>query len=152
MNFPSSTLSSSLVVRVEEPLLAYSPDATSGPVEDLGFTDALCSADETDPGEYRDPVNIRFRVYAELRLPLWEVKIPYMDTISVTLKDRAVGYIQCPRWEGKRSATDPDPSRRIGSEGPYLPFRNKATPGYPTVTTEPPTSTPEPATPTTTPP
>jgi hypothetical protein len=142
----TETLNAGLVVRVDEPVLAYNPNKPDeAPIEE-GFTEALCDPDESEAPAYRLPENIRLRVYAELNLPFFPVRIPYMPPITVTLSDRAIGYVQCPRWRGQREAGENDQSRKIGSEAPFFPFRNPLpTLPYPTVTTEPPTGTPPPS-------
>ncbi len=155
-NWTSSTLQSALVVRVDEPILAHAPDKAPEVPIDEGYIDSLCDPDVGNPSsvpgstDYRLPENIRLRVWAELSLPVLPVRIPYMDMITVTLRDRAIGYVQCPRWRGRREAGVEDQSRKVAAEYPYLPVRFPSTPSYPTVTVEPPpgTSTPLPPSPT----
>jgi hypothetical protein len=139
-NFSSPTLKNALVVRVEEPLLAFAPGAAP-PISE-GYIDSMCDPKAVDPGQYRATDNIRLRIYAELNLPLMPVRIPYMDPITVTLRDRAIGYVQCPRWRGKRDLTTTDQSEKLGQEAPYMQYRFPSTPSYPTITPSPPTETP----------
>jgi hypothetical protein len=148
-NFSSPTLKNALVVRVEEPILAYAPGSTQAPIPE-GFIDRLCEPKAFEPGEYRAAENIRLRIYAELNLPFFPVRIPYMDTITVTLKDRAIGYVQCPRWRGQSDGTTKDQSEKLGQEAPFMQYRFPSTPSYPSVT-PPPTDTATPPLPTNTP-
>jgi len=157
-----------LLVTVTEPILAVKdlPGATPDPdFVDAGELERLCKPfrkyNSEQPGEWRPHQNIRFRVMVELEMPLaWFPRLPYTSDITPTLrfKNRAVGYVQCPRWVGtpRRDPTNPDnfdldKSRYINREGPALPYRNLATPWYPTVTPVP-TSTPVPPTDTPAPP
>jgi hypothetical protein len=136
-NWPSRTLSNALLVRVEEPPLAVSSTATTSGtmVIQEGFIDSLCDQGERDVGEdYRLPENIRLRVYAQLSMPIMPVRIPWMDQISVTLKDRAIGYVQCPRWMGQRDGAVEDQSEWLAPEYPAFPYRFPATAVYPTIT------------------
>jgi hypothetical protein len=130
-NWSTATLANALVVRVEEPLLAMTTTADAGVVQE-GWIENLCDQHEaiTVGEDWRHPENIRMRVYAELSLPVIPVEIPYMAPITVTLSDRAVGYVQCPRWDGQRE----DQSHWLAPEYPALPFRYPSTPSYPTVT------------------
>jgi hypothetical protein len=136
-------LTDSLKVWVEEPLLAYAPGATEEPIED-GSDGKLCDKAYTPGGSWRAVENIRFRIYAEFKVPLWTVKIPDIPEFDVTLADRAIGYVQCPRWKGKREQGDYDKSKWIAAEGPAFVFRALSTPFAPPTVTEqplPPTST-----------
>lgn len=152
-NWPSSTLQTALVVRVDEPILAMAPQKAGEVPVDEGYTEDLCNPRATEPGkDYRVPENIRLRVWAELSLPVFPVRIPYMDTITVTLRDRAIGYVQCPRWGGRREAGTLDQSERLAAEFPYLPVRYPSTPSYPTITAAPPATATVPPAPTPTPP
>jgi hypothetical protein len=149
-NFSSPTLKNALIVRVEDPLLAFPPGSTQAPLPE-GYIDSLCDPKAVDPGDYRATENIRLRIYAELRLPLLPVRIPYMAPITVTLADRAIGYVQCPRWRGKADLTGNDQSQKLGQEAPAMQYRFPSTPfPIPTVTAAP-TETPTPI-PTITPP
>lgn len=139
-NWSTQTMQNGLVVRVEEPLLAYAEGAA--PPIDQGFVERLCEPEAEESGDYRLPENIRLRVYAELALPFFQVKIPYMTPITVTLTDRAIGYVQCPRWVGQREAGVDDQSEWLGAEMPYMPFRHPSVPLYPTVTAPAPTAAP----------
>ncbi len=141
--YNADTLSETLRVWVEEPLLAYAPGAAQEPVDSGDKKRVLCDPDHNLEGEWRDMQNVRFRVYARFKLPFFVVRIPYMDEITVEISDRAVGYVQCPRWKGKREAGDYDKSKWLAAEGPAFVFRALSTPAIPpTVTgTLPPTST-----------
>ena len=149
-------ITATLKVTVTEPLLAYAPGAIiTGPIE-AGFIEALCdpdaTADQVDTA-WRSSDNIRFMVYAEFQLPAWPlwgvVHFPFTDAKDVkriTLRDRAIGYVQCPRWRGKGRE---DKSKTLAREGPFMVYRTTATPYYPTVTPYPsdtpaPTNTPMP--------
>lgn len=141
--YSDATLSETLTVWVEEPLLAYAPGSTQEPVASGDTAMVLCDPDHDLPGEWRDKENVRFRVYARFKIPFFIVRIPYMDAFTVTISDRAIGYVQCPRWKGKREQGDYDKSRWIAAEGPAFVFRALSTPAIPpTVTgTPPPTAT-----------
>jgi hypothetical protein len=104
----------------------------------------MCDPDKEGVGEFRAPQNIRMRVYAELSLPFFQVKIPYMTPMTVTLTDRAIGYVQCPRWVGQKEAGVDDQSEWLGAEMPYLPVRHPSVANYPTVTAPAPTAPPGP--------
>jgi hypothetical protein len=143
---PVPYITTSLFVTVTEPLLAFSPEATAQPIES-GQIELMCGNGPKfrKPGEFRDYRNIRFMVYATYKVPLWSVRIPYIKKpIDITLTDREIGYVQCPRWVGKTTELDPDKSLWLGREGPFLPIRNAWTPPpIPTVTARPsPTATP----------
>lgn len=168
-----------LVVSVTEPILANAPGATPDPnyVVPLltpptpdpnatpgtvtGSMQELCDwsprgYSKEQPGTFRPANNIRFRVYAEMDLPLmWLPRLPYASPITPTLKfkQRAIGYVQCARWSGEREANDPqiDKVERYSREGPALDYRFLATPYFPTVTAVPTYTTAPPATATPTP-
>lgn len=137
-NFVTDTL----VVNVTEPILAEVPGATPDPDRiEIGQIDDICDKPRIykaeEPGEFRHWNNIRFRVYAELEMPLpWMPFIPFTTQITPTLKfqNRAVGYVQCPRWNGTREGMEIDKSKELAREGPGLKYRNMATPWFPTVT------------------
>jgi hypothetical protein len=154
---PTADITANLHVTVTEPILAFAPDATPEAPVDVGqdWTKAgLCGSGQAfrDKGEFRAPENIRFRIMASYTVSLWTVSIPYLDAIHITLHDRATGYVQCPRWAGQYQLVDPDVSKWLAQEGPFMPYRNPVTPGFPTVTaTMPPTITPTAAPPTQTP-
>jgi len=147
---PTSEITSNLHVTVTEPILAFAPDATGQTPVDLGqdWREAgLCSSgrEYTEKGQYRPPENIRFLIMATYQVELWNVRLPFTDPIDITLHDRATGYVQCPRWNGQMERDDPDKSKWLGQEGPYMPYRMPVTPGFPTITaTVPPTVTPRP--------
>jgi hypothetical protein len=152
-------ISDTLTVRVEEPILAWHPDSTEDSTGEglSGDMDDLCYWKANLEGEWRHWEDIRFRVYAEFDVPLWQVRLPYYGSFNVKLTDRQVGYVQCPRWHGKREAEDYDKSKTYGGQGPYRVFRALSTQipiptvtEYPTPTDVPPTDTPAP--PTVTPP
>lgn len=153
---PADQITANLHVTVTEPILAFAPDATGQVPVDEGqdWRDTgLCATGRqyTEKGEFRHPENIRFLILATYRVELWSVRIPYLEPIGITLRDRATGYVQCPRWAGQQERTDPDKSRWLAQEGPFMPVRRPVTPGYPTITaTMPPTAVPT-ATPTETP-
>ncbi len=152
-------ISDTLTVRVQEPILAFHPDSQEEPIPDgiietSGIED-LCYWRANLEGEWRPPENIRFLVYAEFKVPLWTVILPYFGSFDITLSDRQVGYVQCPRWHGKREAENYDKSHTIGSQGPYRVFRALSTQvpvptvtefptptRFPTMTPLPPTATP----------
>lgn len=146
-------LTHTLQVSVTEPILAESPNAPPGqqyPVQE-GDIDKLCSFwrayNETKPGEFRHHQNVRFMIYASMDVPFgWMPRLPFSDPITPTLtfKNRAIGYVQCPRWSGIAEPSGPPKPWRYGREGPAIPFRNMATPWFPTVTPVP-TSTPAPS-------
>ncbi|MFN2250842.1 MAG: TadE/TadG family type IV pilus assembly protein [Anaerolineae bacterium] len=149
---PDKVVTSHVFVTVTEPLLAYSPDSTQAPIE-IGDIEQLCNPNNTDRGEYRDPENIRFLVYATYHVPLWDVRLPWMTyTRQISLNDRAVGYVECPRWVGQYEQTETgisDKSFWLAREGPFMQYREftDRTPpawptGYPTVTEYPPTEPP----------
>jgi hypothetical protein len=133
--YPPQLLSDTLKVWVEPPALAYVPGKSPPVIED-GSDKVLCETALIDQGQYRDQQNIRFRVMAQFKVPLWQVRIPYLTPwIDITLTDRSIGYVQCPRWKGKRQAEDYDKSKWLGSEGPFMEFRFYSTPmPIPTVT------------------
>jgi hypothetical protein len=149
---PHSVVTSSVFVTVTEPLLAFSPDGTAAPIE-VGQFERLCGNGPKfrEPGQFRDPENIRFLVNASYKVPLWEVRMPWMTkTLEVTLLDLDIGYVQCPRWVGQSERDDPDKSYWLAREGPFMKYRDFSdrTPpawptGYPTVTLYP-TDTPTP--------
>jgi hypothetical protein len=141
-NWSTQTMQNGLVVRVEEPVVAYEEGAA--PPIDEGYIKSMCDPEAEEVGDYRIPENIRLRVYAELALPFFQVKIPYMTPITVTLTDRAIGYVQCPRWVGQREGAVNDQSEKLGSEAPYMPYRFPSAPNYPTVTAPAPTAAPGP--------
>lgn len=150
-----------LKVTVTEPILAEVPGATPDPnFVQVGSYEELCDPPRvyksTEPGTFRHPNNIRFRISAELEIPIaWMPRLPFTDPITPSLKfrQRAVGYVQCARWTGQREANDPqlDKIERYSREGPAIPYRYLATPWFPTVTPAP-TSTPAPPTASPTPP
>lgn len=154
---PNSMVTDSVFVTVTEPLIAVSPDATQMPI-DKGLISQMCSPKKDDIGEFRWYENTRFIVYATYKVPLWSVRVPYMDEMSITLHDRAVGYLECPRWVGSMLSTvEPDKSRSLGREGPHLPWRatfpaqayatvTQRPTSWPTPTPLPPTETPGPGT------
>jgi hypothetical protein len=143
---PHKLVSTSVFVTVTEPLLAFAPDAAEAPKE-VGQFEQLCGNGPKFrvPGEFRDPENIRVLVRATYDVPLWKVRLPWMTyTLQVTLHDRAVGYVQCPRWVGQFEHTEigiSDKSYWLAREGPFMKYREftDRTPpawptGYPTVT------------------
>lgn len=134
-------ITDTLTVKVEEPLLAFHPDRSQDPYEE-GWIEDLCYYQANQPDEYRYHKNIRFRVWAQFKVPLWQVRLPYWGSFDVTISDRAIGYVQCPRWRGKREADNYDKSKLIGAEGPYRIFRaGVSTPVVvPTATAAPPTA------------
>jgi Flp pilus assembly protein TadG len=155
---PNDLVTDSVFVTVTEPLIAVAPDATQMPI-DKGLISQMCSPKKDDIGEYRWYENTRFIVYASYKVPLWQVRLPYLDhDIYVTLHDRAVGYLECPRWVGSKLTTaEPDKSRALGREGPHLPWRatfpaqpyatvTERPTAWPTPTPYPPTETPGPGT------
>jgi len=136
-----------LVVNVTEPILAKVPGATPDPdyVEE-GAVKELCETTRRykapEPGTFRHPNNVRFRVYSELDMPVrWVPRLPYTDpyTITLKLKSRATGYVQCVRWSGENQAnfTSIDKIKFYSEEGPAVPYRDMATPWFPTVTAVP---------------
>lgn len=152
---PNDVVSSHVFVTVTEPLLAFHPDQAEMPIE-VGQFEQLCGNGPKfrDPGQYRDPENIRFLVNASYRVPLWTIRLPWMTyTRQIMLHDRAAGYIQCPRWVGQYEQTESgisDKSLWLAKEGPFMKYREftDRTPpawptGYPTVTQYP-TDTPTP--------
>ena len=140
--YPEAMITDSLTVVVTEPALAFAPGGSQTPIDVGLIHDGLCKPREDEIGEFRAPENIRFLIRTDFEMPLFRPVIPYVGTIKITLHERATGYVECPRWRGQKSAIDPDKSMRIGSEAPYLGFRFRATPGYPTVTPAPPTEVP----------
>lgn len=148
-----NTYSHTLKVTVTEPILAGVPGATPDPDKvDIGLFEDIAKVCQNkgtykaeNPGEFHHWNNIRFRVYAEMDMPLpWMPFIPWTTPITPTLtfRNRAVGYIQCPRWIGTREAGVIDKSEIFAREAPALKYRNMATAWYPTVTPLPgPTST-----------
>jgi hypothetical protein len=133
-------ISATLQVTVTEPALA------------VGTVDQkpVCDPGAREPGDYRDWSEAGFLVYADFNVPVWRVRIPWETDhfdMAIRLRDRAVGHIQCPRWQGKGNV---DKSIEYGSEGPPLPFRRPVTavPTPPSVT---PAPSPTPETPTPTP-
>ena len=143
--FPHDLLTQSLQVTVTEPLLAFAPDAAMTSTVPAGFVDGLCDQTLRDPGTYRDQENVRFIVYASFDLPYWHPFLGFQKDakpLSIKFVDRLVGYVQCPRWNGRGRAQDK--SREIAREGPFMGYRTTATPYYPTITAPPPTDTPVP--------
>lgn len=142
--YSSQTITDNLTVKVEEPLLAYAPDASQEPLPEGNVDDGLCNPKSNQPGDYRYYKNTRFRVYAVFKVPIFQVRLPYYGAFDVTLSDRAIGYVECPRWRGKREADNYDKSKMIGAEGPYVNFRFLSTPlpVIPTVTEAVPTPVP----------
>jgi hypothetical protein len=136
-------ITNTLTVTVTEPALAFAPGSDMTVTVPVGFVGGLCDPKADEEGEYRHPHNVRFRIYAEFEVPaFWMVRIPLMDPIRITLRDRATGYVQCPRWTGKGNV---DKSKVYAQEGPYMVYRTTATPYRPTVTPYP-TNTPPPPT------
>lgn len=170
-------LTKTLQVSVTEPVLSYFVDPTAvgatQPITQGAELDALCYRADAGRGytkkyqaneEWRHWENIRFRVFSTLDMPLaWVPFLPYTKTYSVTLtfKNRAVGYVECARFRGEReragdAASGADKTYLYGREGPSLNYRKLATPYFPTVTPVPsntplPTNTPGPPTVTPTP-
>ena len=99
---PPGLVTESLFVTVTEPLLALSPERTAEPL-DVGASTNLCNPAANKEGDFRDWRNVRFIVYATYKVPLWSPSVPYIGSWDVTLHDRAVGYLQCPRWTGMES-------------------------------------------------
>ena len=144
-----------LVITVTEPALAGGPDSPV-PFEGDGYgiipdkPGVMCDYDmrgnETPgEGEFLHHGNVRFLVQAQFEV-YWAVQLPMTTTRVITLRDRATGYVQCPRWTGQYTL-GPDGGDKafwLAAEGPHLKFhRGIATPSWPTVT-PPPTSTPAP--------
>lgn len=167
-------LTRTLKVAVTEPVLSYFADpaavGATMPITQGATLDDLCvrpnryNKKYQDNQEWRHWENIRFRVYTSLDMPLaWIPFIPYTKTYSVTLtfKNRAVGYVECARFAGERekagdAGAGADKTYLYGREGPALNYRKLATPYFPTVTPVPtktplPTNTQEPPTVTPTP-
>lgn len=139
-------ITNSLKISVTEPALAFAPGSDMTATVAAGYIGGLCDPKADEEGNYRHPYNIRFRVYAEFAVPVfWVVRIPLAAPIKVTLKERATGYVQCPRWTGKGNE---DKSKVYAQEGPFMIYRTTATPyrptvtPYPTSTSLPPTDTP----------
>jgi len=145
--YTPNLISRTLDVTVTEPALAGT--TRSEPVIEEGYFERICYARADDPGEYRAPENIRFMVRSSFKVP-WFIHVPFTNTVMVTLRDRSIGLVQCPRWTGRPSKVEFDKSLWMARLGPHIPFRNLATAGYPTVTVTPvpPTSTPDPSIPT----
>ncbi len=151
-------ISKTLHVTVTEPAVAMSsrsdPIINAGWYEDPGgegfeSTKRYCWPDADEQGDYRPIENVRFLIRSSFKVP-WYARLPYVnDVYSVTVRTRAIGHMQCPRWTGKPTRDDYDKSFWMGQERPYLGFRNFATPGFPTITAIPPTLTPIPPTTTT---
>ncbi len=147
-------IDANLLVSVTEPALTGSNDAS--PVvegDEYGPTNGtlvqICNEvrgerGTVDMGQYLYHKNVRFLIRSSFTIPWW-VTIPFTDSWRmITLQDRALGYVQCPRWWGQREGQDYDKSRWLGVEGPEIGWRfGLATPGWPTVTVPPdPTATP----------
>jgi len=167
-------LTRTLQVSVTEPVLSYFVDSTAvgatQPITQGAVLDELCirpnryNKKYQDNQEWRHWENIRFRVFTSLDMPVaWVPFLPYTETYSVTLtfKNRAVGYVECARFAGERekagdAGAGADKTYLYGREGPALNYRKLATPYFPTVTPVPtntplPTNTPAPPTVTRTP-
>jgi hypothetical protein len=148
--YPHDWITQALEVDVVEPILAYAPGAAVTTTFNVGYTGKLCDASKIDPGDFRAQENVRFLVLAKFKLPAWgTVRLPWMnDPIAITLSDRLVGYVQCPRWTGKGGRNPAtDDSRLLAREGPFMTYRTTATPYVATITPTPvPTETPAPPT------
>ncbi len=143
-----------LFITVTEPALAAGPNSPAPFMGDqYGITDqepgVVCSykvrkEQQPEPGEFLHHGNIRFLVQASFQAP-WTIILPFTDTRKVTLRDRASGYIQCPRWTGQLELGEGDKAFWLAAEGPHIPFRHFSTPSWPTVTPMPtPTDLPPP--------
>jgi hypothetical protein len=155
--YTEEMLDEMLIVTVTEPALAGGPDAPPPFVgDDYGSTDqppgVVCGypfrrQQETGSGEFLHHGNIRFLVQAQFA-SAWVVKMPFTTTLNnVILRDRATGYVQCPRWTGLLTLGEDggDKAFWLAAEGPHLKFRlGIATPSWPTVTPAP-TETPAPS-------
>ncbi len=149
-------LDANLAVTVTEPPLVRGED--SPPIfegDEYGPTDSnlvkICNelrkeGELPEKGEYLYHKNVRFLIRSSFNVPWW-VTIPFTNSWRmITLHDRALGYVQCPRWTGQREKGEYDKSIWLNVEGPDIGWRfGLATPGYPTVTPIPePTQTPLP--------
>jgi hypothetical protein len=125
--YGAEVITNSLAVTVTEPLVA------TGAIADK----PLCDPDDRELGNFRPFEEYGFMVVADFEVPFWNVRIPHMTpwNFGVRFKDRAVGYVQCPRWTGKDIQDD---SKRYSQEVPSPPNR-RPTPGVtpPTVTAVP---------------
>lgn len=144
--FPSSVITAGLKVTVTEPALTHGPN--SDEVIDEGFTDFACPKERRSirDGDYLAPENVRLLVRTSFDVP-WLVRMPWGGgDRSVTVHERAVGYMQCPRWSGQADADKYDKSILYNVQGPHLPRRETFPfPEYPTITVPPPpTLTPTP--------
>lgn len=156
-------ISANLRISVTEPALVGNADAS--PVfegEEYGPTNGtlvqVCNElrgerGAVDPGEYLYHKNVRFLIRSSFNVPWW-VTIPFTNSWRlITLQDRALGYVQCPRWTGTLERGEYDKARWLGVEGPDIGWRfGLSTPGWPTVTLPPeptkaPTALPATATP-----
>ena len=144
--FPRSEITERLKVTVTEPALSYGPN--SDPVVDEGFIKNKCPSEGRrglKEGQFLAPENVRLLVRTSYDIP-WMVHMPWGWSRSLTLHDRAVGYMQCPRWFGQADADVVDKSILYNVQGPILPRRETIPfPVYPTITPKPPpTETPAP--------
>lgn len=149
--FPTDEITARLMVTVTEPALSYGPN--SNEVVDEGFIDNPCPKERRSvrEGDYLAPENVRLLVRTSYEIP-WLVRMPWDGDRYITIHDRAVGFMQCPRWVGQQDADIYDKSILYNVQGPHLPRRETFPfPVYPTITPVPPTITPTPSLPTVTP-